>query len=295
MEQQLSSNTIYICPKCHAKMVYEKPISNCPYCTSPLTTLDVAFDPQHPDYILPFVLSKVDAKKKLHEFYRQHIFLPSQFKFKNHIEQIQGIYAPFWLYDAKIQAQLTFNGTKDFTSIHGDYIITTHDHYLLKRHGELPFLKIPADGSSQLNDAYMQQIEPYDYQSLQPFDPSLLPSYVAHPYDEQSDQELKKIQTRMEKTIRQHIEQKLVDFKQVELVKEQYSLTQKHVYYALLPIYILTTNYQGKLYQFIVNGQTGKFVGDTLPIDRTKVILYFILACSIGIGILFIILIGGYL
>ena len=39
--------------------------------------------------------------------------------------------------------------------------------------------------------------------------------------------------------------------------------------YALLPVWLLTTKYKDKAYTFMMNGQTGKLVGE-LPIDKKK-------------------------
>ena len=39
------------------------------------------------------------------------------------------------------------------------------------------------------------------------------------------------------------------------------------VLYALLPVWLFETVYRGKKYQFAINGQTGKMVGE-LPVDR---------------------------
>ena len=46
-------------------------------------------------------------------------------------------------------------------------------------------------------------------------------------------------------------------------------LRQGKVRYALLPMWILSTNYRGQIYRFAMNGQTGKFVGN-LPTDWGK-------------------------
>ena len=45
--------------------------------------------------------------------------------------------------------------------------------------------------------------------------------------------------------------------------------------YALLPVWILNTTYNGTKYTFAMNGQTGKFIGD-LPIDKGKVRLFML-------------------
>ena len=52
---------------------------------------------------------------------------------------------------------------------------------------------------------------------------------------------------------------------------------------------MLTTKWQGKTYMFAMNGQTGKMIGDDLPIDNAKSVLYFfgiLLISMILIGIL---------
>jgi len=46
------------------------------------------------------------------------------------------------------------------------------------------------------------------------------------------------------------------------------------VRYAMMPVWILTTNYKGKPYTFMMNGQTGKFVGSDLPEDKFKAVVY---------------------
>ena len=42
--------------------------------------------------------------------------------------------------------------------------------------------------------------------------------------------------------------------------------------YVLLPVYLFTTKYNGKIYQFAMNGQTGEFIGN-IPLDIKKTIL----------------------
>ena len=60
------------------------------------------------------------------------------------------------------------------------------------------------------------------------------------------------------------------------------------VRYAMMPVWILTTNYQGKPYTFMMNGQTGKVIG-SLPIDKRKATLYPLAASLISVPILYFI------
>ena len=52
------------------------------------------------------------------------------------------------------------------------------------------------------------------------------------------------------------------------------------VVYALAPVWILTTRYEDKPYTFMMNGQTGKFVG-TLPYDHKKSWMYMLGATAV--------------
>ena len=51
---------------------------------------------------------------------------------------------------------------------------------------------------------------------------------------------------------------------------------------------ILTTKYQDKPYTFIMNGQTGKLVGE-LPVDETKAKMYWAAATVIVLPIMYFI------
>ena len=53
------------------------------------------------------------------------------------------------------------------------------------------------------------------------------------------------------------------------------------VHYALLPVWLLNTKWQGKDFLFAMNGQTGKMVGD-LPVDKKK---YWLTFFAIGLAL----------
>ncbi|MBQ5797214.1 MAG: hypothetical protein IIW15_04200, partial [Firmicutes bacterium] len=46
-------------------------------------------------------------------------------------------------------------------------------------------------------------------------------------------------------------------------------LKRGEVHYAMLPVWLLSTQWKGKNFLFAVNGQTGKMVGD-LPVSQGK-------------------------
>ena len=60
------------------------------------------------------------------------------------------------------------------------------------------------------------------------------------------------------------------------------------VEYAMAPVWILTTRYQDKPYTFMMNGQTGRFVG-SLPYDKVKSYWAFLIAMLVTLPVFYLI------
>lgn len=103
--------------------------------------------------------------------------MPKEFTLPKNIEELTGIYIPFWLYSCKISGNM--EGTaKNVTSwSSGDYMYTKTDTYRVERNAEYPFINVPTDGSVRFNDAIMNSIEPFDYTQLVPFNASYLSGF----------------------------------------------------------------------------------------------------------------------
>ena len=61
----------------------------------------------------------------------------------------------------------------------------------------------------------------------------------------------------------------VVGYQTVTSTGSRVSLQRGKVHYALMPVWTLHTKWEGKDYLFMMNGQTGKMVGD-LPVSRAK-------------------------
>ena len=152
----------YTCPSCAAEIICDATTAatSCPYCGNP-TVVPGQFTGQlRPDYVLPFRLDKNAAIAALQHYYKGKKFLPKSFANKNHIEEVKGIYVPFWLFDGESEADMRFRATKVRKFKQGDYEITETEHWRVLRQGNVAFEKVPVDGSSKMPDAHMDAIEP---------------------------------------------------------------------------------------------------------------------------------------
>ena len=264
------------CPSCGAELICDETTAatSCPYCGNPTVIAGQFSGMQRPDLVLPFVLDKNAAKAALKKYYRGKRFLPNAFSSQNHIEEIKGVYVPFWLFDANASGSGQYEATTSSSHRNGDYVITTTRHYDVRRAGTTQFMGVPVDGSTKMPNGHMDAIEPYDYRAFQPFSTAYLPGYMADKYDEDADTCQARAHSRMRNSVSSELSASITGYNSVSTLSENISIDYTAKHYALLPVWMLHTKWQGKDYLFAMNGQTGKLVGD-LPVDNRKVAAWF--------------------
>ncbi len=261
----------YSCPSCGAELICDETTAatECPYCGNP-NIIPGQFDGAlRPDYVIPFKLSKEDAVRKLKEFTKGKLFLPSKFT-KNHtIQEIKGVYVPFWLFDGEADADVTFHATRSTVHETKDETITTTMHYNCHRQGKVSFEKIPVDAASKMPDDYMDAVEPFDYSLMKEFSMAYLPGYLADKYDVDIPESSKRADRRAHASAIRSMQEDVTGYETVLLTSENIKITRGKVKYALMPVWMLSSTYQGKQLMFAVNGQNGKCVGN-LPASKGK-------------------------
>ena len=268
--------TVYNCPSCGAEIICDSTTAatSCPYCDNPTIVPNKLSGTLKPNYVIPFKLNKDDAVAALKKFYKKKALLPKVFKSENHIQEIKGMYVPFWLFDSKADADIEFAATRTHVSRSGDEEITTTEHYVIHRAGTVDFNKIPADASEKMPDDYMDALEPYDYADLKEFSTAYLPGYMADRYDVEVSDCFERADKRAGNTTMDIMRGSVVGYDSVEILRKSVSLKRGKVNYALLPVWMLNTKWKDKNYMFAVNGQTGKIVGE-LPVDKGRYWAWF--------------------
>ena len=266
----------YSCPSCGAELLCDvtTAATSCPYCGNPSVIPGQFTGILKPDFVLPFKLNKEDAIKALKRHYRKKPLLPSTFSKANHLEEIKGVYVPFWMYDGEASGSARFHATQVHTYTSGDYEITETSHYDVSRAGSIGFEKIPVDASSKMPDDYMDSIEPYDYAELKPFSTAYLPGFLADKYDVSIEDSRERADKRCAGSLLSALERTVSGYSTCIETSRDIRLKRGKVHYALLPVWILNTRWEGKDFLFAMNGQTGKLVG-SLPVSTKRVIGLF--------------------
>ena len=217
---------------------------------------------------------------RVQEFYKGKPLLPSGFASANQLENIQPMYVPFWLFDAKVEAHASFHATTDNTFETSDEIVTITSHYECNRAGRMGFANIPVDGSEKMSDEYMESIEPFDYGEMEPFTQTYMTGYLADKYDVDAEASVPRADRRVEQSAIGVLENTVEGYDTVSCKEASVYKEDGSVAYAMAPVWILTTRYQNQPYTFMMNGQTGKTVG-SLPIDKKKSLLYSLLVFAL--------------
>ena len=264
----LSSRT---CTSCGAELVCgpETAATTCPYCGNPTVLGGQLSGKLKPEYIIPFRMDKKTAIENLKKYYKGKAFLPKAFKESNHIEEIQGVYVPFWLFDGGAEGEVDYKAANSRTYRDDDYEVTETDHYDVHRGGSIAFEKIPVDASSKMPDDHMDSIEPFDYTQMQPFSTAYLPGYLADKYDVTVDDSRARADRRSRETLENALRETVTGYGTCVTDRTDIRLHRGKVHYALLPVWMLNTKWNGESFLFAMNGQTGKLVGD-LPTDRGR-------------------------
>ena len=266
----------YNCPSCGAELICEETTAatSCPYCGNPTVVPGQFGGAKKPDYVIPFKLSKKQAVEALKKHYQGKPLLPKSFADENHLEEIKGVYVPFWLFDGQVEADMTFEATRSHTrSTDKERIITT-EHYEVWRKGFVPFTHVPVDGASKMPDEYMDAIEPFDYQEMKPFSLSYLPGFLAEKYDVSADDCATRAEDRCRSTAVEALRNTVTGYESCIPLREDVSVQHSQVHYALMPVWLLSTKWKDKIYLFAMNGQTGKLIGD-LPVCKQRLLTWF--------------------
>ena len=259
----------YICRSCGGEIVGDAntAATSCPFCGNPVVMMGQFSGALRPDFVIPFKLDKNAAKAGLQKHLTGKRLLPKIFKDQNHIDEIKGVYVPFWLFDTDADARVRYRTTKLRCWSDSEYNYTETSHFLVHRGGSVGFEHVPVDGSSRMADDLMESIEPYDFSDAVGFQTAYLAGYFADKYDVGADESIERANERVKKSAEEALASTVEGYDTVTAESSSVQLHGGKAKYALYPVWILNTTWKGQKYTFAMNGQTGKFVGD-LPVDK---------------------------
>lgn len=290
----------YVCKSCGGEIVGDENMAatSCPFCGNPVVMMEQFSGMLRPDYVIPFKLNKEAAKAGLVKHLSGKRLLPKVFKDQNHIDEIKGVYVPFWLFDTDAAARVRYRATNVRMWSDSNYDYTETSHYLVHRGGSVGFEHVPVDGSSKMADDLMESIEPYDFSDAVDFQTAYLAGYFADKYDVTAEESINRANERVKRSTEEVFASTVQGYSSVVTENSSIQLHGGSAKYALYPVWLLNTTWNGNKYTFAMNGQTGKFVGD-LPVDKAAARKWtlglFALFSAVTYGIAWLLWLAGIL
>lgn len=256
------------CRSCGAEMVMNEmeSASFCAYCGQPAIVLDRVDECLEPDRMIPFKVSKTDAeavmKKKLRP--TKSFFVPKKLK-DLEVDRIIGIYVPYWMFDVYYGDDQYWK----YTFQENRETLVRYSH----RIGDCEYSNIGIDGSTKFCDALSQRLEPYFFDEAVAFDPRYLSGFYADRFDLDGDRG-EQLAMDLAKEKFDEAMKETLEYQEATLCYTNSTHYVKKREYVLLPAWFFVFGHEGKFYNVLMNGQTGKMVG-ALPYDKKKAYLTF--------------------
>jgi DNA-directed RNA polymerase subunit RPC12/RpoP len=276
---------MYVCDYCGAHIVSDgnTAATECYYCHNPVTLAGRLSGEYRPDRLIPFKISREEAEEIFRKTIQKKWFVPSAFKSARQLEKMVGLYTPFWLADCRANAAIHAEAKIVTTTSTSTHIITNTKIFECDRAGYMTFERIPADGSKKLDDDFMDSCEPFNYADMVDFNMSYLQGFFADKYDVGKADILERIKIRAGDAATGILKDDINGYTSVNVKTQNINLIRTDWQYVMLPLWFMTFSYKEKIYQFAVNGQTGKVAG-LPPMSTIKYVLMLLcIFCTPGL------------
>ena len=269
-EGETDGMRVYSCQSCGGEIIADEntAATSCPYCDNPVVMMGQFKGALKPEFVIPFKVDKAAAVAGLKNHLMGKKFLPKVFKDQNHLDEVKGVYVPFWLFDSDAEGGVRYRCTRTFTRTEGNYRVTETQYFSVYREGQIAFDHVPVDGSTKMPDDLMESVGPFDFKDAVPFQTAYLAGYLADKYDVQSQDTIDRANQRVKESVDDVFRNTVQGYESVIKEGDNLRLHNATAKYALYPVWVLHTSWNGQNYLFGMNGQTGKFVGN-LPCDKS--------------------------
>lgn len=280
----------YSCNNCGAEVVSDATTSAtfCYYCHSPVILTKQLQGVFKPDYIVPFAIDKKKAQETFLAWAKTKSYVPSSFTEASQLEKITGMYLPYWLADAKTQVNVRGIGTKTNVYRRGEVEYTEYEEYPITAQGDFSINKIPELAFTQIDRDLVKSVDDFSSAELKDFNMAYLSGFFSERYDIERKEAESSLIDQARQYADRFVASQFSGYDNVKKDVNEINTELEKISYVLLPTWVLTYQYQGKNYVYMLNGLNGMAYGE-LPIDQKKLalrsgIIFMIIAVLMLLG-----------
>ena len=257
-----------VCDSCGATMIADENMMStmCAFCGSPALISRRMTREFKPDYIVPFKIDRTTAENNMKQWLKTRKMTPRGFKTKSRLTKMMPVYVPFWLLDCAVNTDLYGTGKQYTSDLPIKTSVRSKANYYVKG--------VPFDASLKIANKLMEAIEPFDYSEMVKFDNRYLQGFYADKYDQRPTEIMDRFIKRLDRISLDLSETIGAKYDEYEPHPEKSFtwMSEVNIKYCLLPVWFMTVEFNGRNYQFAVNGQTGEASGQAPTSEAVDVI-----------------------
>lgn len=297
----VSSTRTASCPQCGAavEIPQDRAADTCSFCETPLVIEAGEGEPAESfDRVVPFGIPRERAGSLLKTFLAADIWAPEAVRRAARPERIHGVFVPFYLYDGVARSQYRAEvGLHWYRTEHYTVVVNGRVQHRTRQVQETEWFTVDGahvatytrqlvSGSRGLPEAEANQLEPFDLGRALPYSDALTAGWIAERPNVTHEEAAATVAREVAASENTVIQRSFVPGDRVRNVTNQTQLTIGKVDLALLPVWIATWTFDGKVLRLLVNGQTGEVVGK-LPRSNWKI------AGAVSIVVLLVLMVVG--
>ena len=281
------------CKHCGAVTVYDtlETAAVCPFCGSTSVMPAASENSIAPGAVAPFTVTKETAGQNFTNWLKKKWFAPKKAKKNASPEAFQGIYLPYWTYDAQTTSNFSARAGYDRTVRDRDGKTRTETDWRTVTGVYQEFIDDETVmASKRRENSGVKACEPFKLSKLVPYSPQVLAGFAAERYSIGLKEGWEMAQKTIKPKLSSHIENYVkAEWRCNRVDSVRFSTIYSNITYkyVLVPAWISSFEFKNKVYQFAVNGQTGK-VGGKAPVSAFRVILAILLGIGACVGLYYL-------
>ena len=278
------------CQNCGAEITIpvKAMTATCPFCASSNGVhRDASQDVLRPRFLIPFKIEEQECTKVAREWLGSTWMTPRELRQVAKIADFIPIYLPFWTFDATTasQWQAEIGHTKEERYYdHSDREWKTRTKIVWRWESgqvQVPFDDVLIPGTGYISRLLLGRIKQFDLDELVPYESSFLAGFKAQSYDIPLEQAWEESRSEMRESTRRECINRASSSK-IRNFSMSLDFNDESWRYILLPVYVASYTYSGRIYQALVNGQSGEISGQR-PVDWK--IVWFVIAALLTPGV----------
>ncbi len=250
-----------------------------------------------PESVIPFQIPEKKAKEAFKAWIKKRWFAPNALRKQKMGGKLNGVYVPYWTYDADTYYSYTAQGGKHHyrtkTRMVNGKRQTYQERYTVwyptSGSGQHYFDDLQIQATKQIDYGLLEKIEPFTLSKLTPYLKEFLSGFLAERYSvevkdgwEDAKREINRDLTSM---VRSAVLSRGYDeVRAVQIAANYKTVAYKHI---LVPVWLSAYKYKNKTYQYMINGENGKVAGHA-PVSAWKVIFLILGIAAAGVLIYYL-------